>query len=219
MSRVLVIGDTHFPAVHPGYLDFVKEIKKKHRCDTIVHIGDVIDHHTVSFHKKHPDNTGAVAEYQQAFTHIQEWKKAFPKMQICIGNHDDRVARLNADVGIPAFYLKPWNELYGTNQWVWDSGFVIDNVFYTHCTGASSAYPALNAAKSRSTSVVMGHHHSVAGIHWIVGPNTAYFGMDVGCGVDRHHMSMQYGANYIKKPVISCGVVINGHPYLELMPL
>jgi hypothetical protein len=28
---------------------------------------------------------------------------------------------------------------------------------------------------------------------------------------------MQYGANYIKKPVISCGVVIDGHPYLELM--
>jgi hypothetical protein len=30
---------------------------------------------------------------------------------------------------------------------------------------------------------------------------------------------MKYGENNIKKPVISCGVVINGAPYLELMPL
>ena len=28
---------------------------------------------------------------------------------------------------------------------------------------------------------------------------------------------MSYGKNLIKKPVISCGVVIDGHPYLELM--
>ena len=45
MSRVLVIGDTHFPAVLDGYLQFVKDIKAEYKCDTILHIGDIVDHH------------------------------------------------------------------------------------------------------------------------------------------------------------------------------
>jgi hypothetical protein len=30
---------------------------------------------------------------------------------------------------------------------------------------------------------------------------------------------MKYGEDHIRKPVISCGVVVDGAPYLELMKL
>jgi hypothetical protein len=43
--------------------------------------------------------------------------------------------------------------------------------------------------------------------------------MNVGCGVDRKHLAMKYGEDHIKKPVISCGVVIDGKPYMEMMEL
>jgi hypothetical protein len=43
--------------------------------------------------------------------------------------------------------------------------------------------------------------------------------MNVGCGVDVKHIAMDYGSNCLKKPIVSCGVVIDGHPYLELMDL
>jgi len=218
MSRVLVIGDTHFPAVHPDYLSFVRKIHKKYRCNEVVHIGDVVDHHCISFHKKNPEHPAAVDEYLLAVKCIKQWKSVFPIMKVCIGNHDERVARLAADAGIPNLYLKDFNQLFETD-WSWDWGWNIDGVFYTHGTGASSQYPAFNAAKSRATSVIMGHAHSVAGINWVVGPTTRFFGMNVGSGVDRNHLAMQYGINYLKKPVVSCGVVIDGHPYHEMMDL
>ena len=41
----------------------------------------------------------------------------------------------------------------------------------------------------------------------------------MGCGVDMKSYAMEYGRNF-PKPVISCGVVIEGlHPYLEVMDL
>jgi hypothetical protein len=43
--------------------------------------------------------------------------------------------------------------------------------------------------------------------------------MNVGCGVDRKSLAMKYGEDYIRKPVIGCGVVVDGAPYLELMKL
>ena len=220
MSNILVIGDTHFPAVHPKYLQFVQEIYKKYKCTGVVHIGDVVDHHTISFHKKHPDSVAAMDEYRASLACIKKWYTVFPKMKICIGNHDERVFRLSADVGIPSFYIKQYPEIYKTPKWVWDYGFTIDGVYYTHGTGTGSQYPSFNLAKARATSCVLGHHHSIAGINWLVGPTTRFFGMDVGTGVDRNHINFSYGQYHLKKPVVSCGVVLNGkQPYLELMNL
>ncbi len=220
MANVLVIGDTHFPATHPKYLQFILGIKKKYSCNQFVHIGDVVDHHTISFHKKHPDSVSALTEYESALRNIREWYKVFPKLNVCIGNHDERVFRLTADIGIPSFYIKHYNEVYKTPSWKWDYGFTIDGVYYTHGTGTGGQYPSFNLAKTRATSVVLGHHHSIAGINWLVGPTQRFFGMDVGTGVDRSHIAFSYGMNHLKKPVVSCGVVINGkQPYLELMDL
>ena len=69
--NVLVIGDTHCPAMHPNYLEFLQDIRSKFKCTKIVHIGDVIDHHCVSFHDKHPDSTGAVDEYDHNTYHTR----------------------------------------------------------------------------------------------------------------------------------------------------
>ena len=41
--------------------------------------------------------------------------------------------------------------------------------------------------------------------------------MNVGCGIDAKHIVMDYGKNHIKKPIVAAGVVIDGHPYLEIM--
>ena len=43
MARVLVIGDTHCPAMKEGYVDFLKDVQETWDCDTVVHIGDVVD--------------------------------------------------------------------------------------------------------------------------------------------------------------------------------
>jgi predicted phosphodiesterase len=219
MASVLVISDLHLPAVHADYLDFVLDIKRKYKTNTTVLIGDVIDHASISFHKKHPENPAAIDEYDSAMVRLKDWYKAFPKAYVTVGNHDERVLRLAADAGIPPMYIRNYKEVYKTKGWDWVPSVELDNVYYYHGTGAGGQYPAINAAKMRLQSVVMGHYHSVAGINWVVGPTSRIFGMNVGSGVDRFHPAMQYGSAYLKKPVLSCGVVIDGHPYLELMDL
>ena len=219
MASVLVVGDLHCPATHADYLPFVKKIRKKYKTDTTVFIGDVVDHASISFHKKHPEHPAAMDEYHLASQQIKEWYRSFPEAYVTIGNHDERVARLAADVGIPAHYLQDYNATYATEKWKWVQFVEIDGVYYYHGVGAGGMYPAINAAKMRLQSVVMGHYHSVAGINWVVGPTSRVFGMNVGSGVDRSHPAMQYGSAYLKKPILSCGVVVDGHPYLELMDL
>lgn len=219
MARVLVVGDLHCPAVHPRYLGFVKKIQKKYSTDRTVFIGDVVDHAAISFHKKHPENPAAMDEYRQAMTELKKWIKAFPEATVTIGNHDERVARLAADAGIPDHYLRTYNDVYGTPNWNWVPSIDIDGVHYYHGIGASGLYPSFNSAKMRLQSVVMGHYHSVASINWICGPTSRLFGMNVGSGIDREHPAMKYGSAYLKKPILSCGVVIDGHPYLELLDL
>jgi predicted phosphodiesterase len=217
--NVLVIGDTHCPAMHVNYIDFLKEVQKRWKCTSVVHIGDVLDHHCISFHDKHPDSPGAKIEYALANKQVTELYKAFPKATVCIGNHDARVHRLNAKLGIPALYLKEFNALYKTRRWAWTEGVEIDNTYYYHGEGAGGQHPAFNAAKLRLQNTVIGHYHSACGVWHQAGPRSMIWGMNVGCGVDRKHWSMQYGANFLKKPIVGCGVVIDGKPFVETMDL
>lgn len=219
MARVLVIGDTHCPAMHRNYIKFLKQVQLIWNTDTTVHIGDVVDHHCISFHDKHPDNPGAVAEHHLAKKQINKLYEAWPNMTICVGNHDARVRRLNSKQGIPPMYLKDFNDLYGTSNWKWVESIDIDNVHYYHGEGVGGVHPAFSAARMRMQSTVMGHYHSSCGVWFQAGPTTKVWGMNVGCGVDRNHWSMQYGAAYLKKPIIACGVVIDGTPYVETMRL
>jgi UDP-2,3-diacylglucosamine pyrophosphatase LpxH len=114
MARVLIIGDLHLPAVHPDYLEFCKSLKKKYRTNQTVFIGDVVDLHSISFHKKHPESDAAILEYEKAMSDLKEWKRAFPVASVCIGNHDERIHRLAADSGIPPMYLRDYHNLYDT---------------------------------------------------------------------------------------------------------
>ena len=138
--------------------------------------------------------------------------------KICIGNHDERIHRMAADAGIPAVYLKNYVEVFDTPNWDWEYSFLVDGIFYHHGSGAGSQYPAFNCARSRGTSTVSGHVHSVVGINWLQGPGkNRIFGMNVGSGIDSDHIVMDYAKNHLRKSICSVGVVLDGYPYLEIM--
>jgi len=219
MARILVIGDTHCPAMHKNYFKFLCNTQKKWKTDTTIHIGDVVDHHCISFHDKHPDNEGAIAEYKTSQRQINMLYKQFGNMLVCIGNHDARVRRLNSKIGIPSMYLKEFNDLYGTSTWRWVESTEKDGVYFYHGEGVGGQHPAFSAAKMRMQPTVMGHYHSACGVWYQAGPTQKIWGMNVGCGVDRSHWSMQYGAAFLKKPIVACGVVVDGTPFVETMDL
>ena len=219
MARVLAVGDIHIPAEHPGYLDWCISIYDAWECDTVVFIGDIFDWHAISFHAKELDAPTAEQEHAEAYERVQQWARCFSPAKVCIGNHDERVERLAAHAGVPPQFVKSYTETWDTPGWEWDHEHTIDGVLYTHGTGMSGQSPALRAATARMTSVVMGHCHSQAGVRWSAGPDRIVFGMDTGCGVNPKHPAMRYGRNLVKRPVLGCGVVIDGTPYHERMPL
>jgi len=219
MSRVLIVGDVHEPATHPGYLDFVSDIGEEWGCDRVHFIGDIIDHHAVSFHARHPDAPGPKEEYELALYGTQKWYRRFPKATVSVGNHDERVIRLAASVNIPRYYLREYSEVWGTPGWKWSEQTLIDGVLYTHGTGCGGMHPAYNMAKNNCCSVVMGHVHSAAGVKFMCGPKSRIFGVDTGCGVDSNHLAMDYGRNIARKPIVACAVVLDGvQPFLEICP-
>lgn len=215
MARVLAVGDIHIPAEHAGYLDFCRSIRRKWRCDAVVLIGDVFDWHAISFHQKELGADTAEQEYAEARQRVAKWHKAFPKAKVCIGNHDCRVERLASSAGVPPMFVRSYNETWGTDGWEWDNDHHVDGVHYLHGTGLSGQRPALRAATASMIPTVCGHVHSQAGVAWSVGPGRSLWGLDTGCGVDITHPAMQYGKNLLSKPVLGCGVVIEGHPYYE----
>jgi hypothetical protein len=219
MARVLVIGDQHEPVCKNGYLEFCKRTYKEYSCNEVVMIGDVCDWHGISFHARHPGAPGVEQEYELAYESIQKWYRAFPDAAVMIGNHDERIIRLAESVDIPARFLRDYTEIWDTPEWAWKFDTIIDDVCYFHGVGFGGINPSWNAAKQMGMSVVMGHCHSVAGIKWCVSPQRRWFGMDVGCGIDDKKYAFAYGKHNKKRSVISCGVVLEGHPYHEMMPL
>jgi len=219
MSKILIIGDIHEPACHVGYRRFCQDLYESWGCNRVLFIGDIIDFHCISFHAKDVDADGVTREAEMAYKGVRKWYKAFPKAEVMIGNHDERVFRLAASVNIPARFIRDYDLVWDTPKWQWKRDTEIDNVHYFHGTGCTGKMPALNAAKASMMSTVIGHCHSVAGIKWNCGVNRRIFGMDTGCGVDVNHPAMRYGRNMVNKPVLSAGVVMDGMPYHEIMPM
>ncbi len=219
MSRKLIIPDLHFPVAHPRALDFCVDTYNKYDCDSALYIGDIFDHHAISFHDKNPNCPSAIDEYRRAKTDAQQWHDTFGKSDIIIGNHDCRPSRMAEKMGVPDIHLKPYNEVWGTPDWNWTFDVVHDGVYYFHGVGSSGKTPALNKSDTMHMPVVMGHVHSVAGVHYGAGPEARWFGMDVGCLIDREAWQFAYGKHAKKKPILGCGVVLDGIPYYEIMQL
>jgi len=210
--RVGIIGDSHEPVSRVGYLDFCTDTFQEYHCDTIVHVGDVVDWHGISFHARQPECPGVKDEFQLAYDCVQKWKKRFPVLKWCIGNHDERPARLARTVNIPEFMLKPYNEIWDVPEWEYDFEFIIDDVLYKHGTGTSGVHPAWNLMNKSKMSVVMGHCHSRAGVKWSVNPRARFFAVDTGCGVDDRTFQFAYGRHYAERSVLSCAVIDDGQP-------
>ena len=219
MTRVLVIGDVHEPASHPGYLSFCQHLAEKWDTEQVIFIGDILDMHTVSFHAREPDALGSEDEAEQTRRLVSRWHEAFPSSTVTIGNHDERVHRLASSVNIPARFIREFADVWGTPTWRWVRTVAVDRVTYIHGTGCGGATPALNAAKKFMGSIVCGHIHSCGGVHWAAGPTSRIFGMDTGCGIDVNHPAMNYGRNMLAKPILAAGVVLDGVPYHEPMPM
>ena len=210
-SRILVIGDLHEPFCLEGYLKHCKDVYAQHNCNQVMFIGDVIDNHYSSFHDPDPDGMGGGDELDLAIKKLGRWYKAFPKADVCIGNHDRIITRKAFASGVPKRWIKGMAEVLETPSWNYDTRFVYDNVQYIH--GESGR--ATKKAKDDMMSTVQGHRHTEMFTEYAVGANYKVFGCAVGCGIDQTSYAMAYGKHF-KKSAIGCAVVFGGKVALNV---
>ena len=212
MSRVLIIGDTHAPAMLNSYPDFLAECYEAWGCDRVVHIGDIADNCALSFNLKKPQQKDPLREFEQAMSQIETLVSYFPKADLMLGNHDVLPYRWCNEVGIPVEMMKDFGSIFNLpSGWKVHQRYgqlEIDGVIYQH--GDRGRSSAILNAKDEFCSVVQGHHHAKAGIEFTANRNHRVFGMQVGCGTDWRHHQQEYGVKYSKKPIIGCGIVIDG---------
>ena len=209
-KNILVIGDTHEPFCKQGYLDFCQRTRDRFECDTIVHIGDEVEQHALSFHTHDASGRSAGDEYKEAYLKMQKWFKAFPEVKVCIGNHTARPFRVAKEHGLPFNYLVEYNEMWDApSGWKWGFDWEINNVLFMHGTGRTGLYPHALLAKTNRQSTVMGHLHAIAGIEWYASRKDIIYGMAVGSGLDVHTYAAEYAENFPTKPIISCGVILD----------
>lgn len=217
--RTLLIGDTHAPSVHPGYRAFCRDLRRKYKCNKVVHIGDVLDHHSISFHARVPDMPGPKDEAAQAQLVIDQWKRTFPEMTVCIGNHDRRVIRLAESVNIPAKYLRNYSEAWDTPGWDWVEEIIVDDVHLSHGEGCGGLHPAYNQMQKMLMSVGIGHVHTAGGVSWLANPTRRMFGIDTGCGVDERSLAFVYGKHFRRRSILSAAMILDGTPHHIICPI
>jgi len=212
--NVLVIGDTHCPGMLPQYPKFLERVKKEYKCDTVVHIGDCCDNAAISFHDKHPGLSSASEEYKKAKKQVLELWKRFPKLILLTGNHDALTERQATAAGLLPEWIRDFNSMWFTPGWkvIPRFGYIeIDSVRYEHGdAGKTGQFAAVKTSRARFQSVVSGHCHSESGCWWTCNGNAKVFGMNVGTGVDHHLLQFEYGQKFTAKPMVGCGVVLQG---------
>lgn len=219
-SVVLAIPDLHCPFEHQDSLAFLKAVKKRYQPTTVVCMGDEIDAHSLGDYDHDPDGMSAGDELNSAIEHLKAFYDLFPKTLVCTSNHTARPYRQAFKHGIPKAFLKGYHEfLQAPTGWQWADDWEIDGVIYEHGEGFSGQQAAIKSALGNMASTVIGHIHSFAGIQFSANSKHLIFGFNTGCLIDRHKYAFAYGKKMKTKPILGCGVIIDGTPTFVPMKL
>lgn len=218
-SRIFVISDMHIPYHHEDMIAFFKAVKKKYNPDRVICIGDELDNHAMSYHDSDPDAFSAGDELDRARDVIKEVEKIFPDMDLVDSNHGSLFYRKAKTHGIPREAMVPYNVLTGAgNGWRWHFDLTIEmsngeSVYFHH----GKANNALALSRMSGICAVQGHLHSKYTIDYWSNTNGLYWGMQVGCMIDDDALAFTYNKNTSYRPIIGCGIVIDGQP--KLLPM
>jgi len=213
MTTTLVISDPHTPFMHPNAIPFLKDLKKTFQPDHVVCVGDLLDCYLFSSFSHDPDALSAKEEWESAIEQLKPLYKLFPRLDCCIGNHEMRHLKRGLEAGLPSWLFREVRDIIKAPEgWKFGHHFNIDGVRYTHGEEVSGRNALVNLLQIYRQNVVIGHLHSVAGVTYLNNGINQCWAMATGCMVDVDAYAFQYGKNSKDKPVIGCGVVIDGVP-------
>ena len=208
MGTVLVVPDLHAPWIHKDALEFCKAQYVAHECSAVVFIGDLLDGHAISYHETNPDGMSAGNEFDSAVATLKDWYEAFPVAYVCFGNHDLLISRKAQTHGLPNRLFKTFGEIIESPKgWQFNHTWEIDGVKYLHGTGGGGKTAHMIRALKNRQSTVLGHFHSTFGVGYMANTQDLSFGMAVGCLIDISSYAMEYGKDFLDRPILGCGIV------------
>lgn len=213
MTTILVIPDLQIPFQHRRALSFLKEQRDKYKPDTVVCVGDEWDNCALSRFPKNPDGQSAGDEHKRAKRASKGFFEAFPDVLVCESNHRARLYKRAYEAGIPAAMIQDTHEYMGApDGWQWAESWKIEGVVFEHGDRASGVGAGDKLVDANHASTVYGHHSGRAGVSYRKLAGKMLFSMNVGCLVDVNGYAMDYLKMIKHKPVLGCGVIVDGIP-------
>lgn len=223
-SCILHICDTHAPYNHVDMLGFLSAVKDLYRPTRVIHGGDEVDNHALSFHDSDPNLDAAGPELHKARAVLSALETLFPALEVVHSNHGSLVYRKALKAGIPTEYIKSYREILfpegGGIGWSWKEQIrtTLPNgealQFQHQCAG-----DIMNAAAHERCNIVLSHEHSKFEINYKASKAALYFGIYGGCLLDFNSLAFAYGKTLIKRPIIGCSVIVDSQPILVPMIL
>lgn len=232
-SRILVISDLHCPYQHRDALAFLQALKAKYNPDRIVCLGDELDYHAMSFHDADPDLDSAGRELQRGREVLWELEKMFPAMDLVDSNHGSMAYRKAKANGMPRHLILNYRDaVFGEKRadgaivrpggrgdgWTWQPTLDVtlpngQNLHVVH--GASKS--TIANVKQFGCCFMQGHHHGTFEVVYNGTPRALNWGASFGCLIDDESYAFAYNKTTAARPVIGCGIVLDGHP--KLLPM
>lgn len=219
---IMVIPDIHAPYQHPDTMPFLVAVKRTFSPDLVVDLGDELDYHAMSFHDSDPNLDSAGVELEKGKEFLEELYQEFPRVLVCHSNHGSMQFRRAKAHGIPVQLIKKYRDVifpaHGAPKWSWSHNWRINTplgeVLFKH-----QASGILSDAAHNSCNLVVGHSHGNFSVEYSASSSHLYYGMCCGCLIDKDSMAFAYGKHSLRKPIIGCGVILNGRPVLIPMVL
>lgn len=210
-GAVGVFSDMHAPFDHPNYPYFLKETFETYGVTRFVCLGDIVDNHAINNHSTEPCALGAYSELELAIQRLKIYTTLFPEVDFLLGNHDTRIIRQAALMGIGERFLRGFSEVLELpDTWVLHGDeFILDDVNYSHGVNWGGKNGALNKAIAERMSCCIGHSHGFGGISYNANKRGVIFGLNVGCGVNEKTYAFNYGKFAKQKATLGCGIVFD----------
>lgn len=212
------------PAMHIDMFKFIKAVADLYKPDKVINLGDETDQHCQSFHDTEMDCPYTEStELKEAKRYFSNFYDMFDSMDICESNHGSLFYRKAASARIPRELLKTYQEiLEAPDSFKWHKNIVVETpkglVNFSH--GNYAPKNPMRKSQLRAMSQVQGHYHNDFAIeYWQNDLGENFFGMTCGCLIDDDSYAFLYNKSYIPRPMLGCGIIIDGIPALIPMVL
>ena len=223
-NRILVFGDLHLPYQAEEAFDFLSEVKQKYKPDRVVCLGDLLDFYSLSRFQKDPNHRDSIhSELTRVKAGVKTLGKIFPRVDLTMGNHDDRFAIRVASAGIPSVMMKSFGNLIDAPpHWKIhksDKNLMLtvdatrSGITFAHNRGANT----LQVAQRLGQSFVAGHQHSKGQVVGFNNGRKTIFGVNCPCLISNEGSPYAYTQISNINPVRGCCLITAGVPTLELL--